>query len=246
MMTTLHIFRDNDLLVRLRSSVADAMTSRADVSFNLDKLMKDALLASVYAETLRLYVQVYVTRCSPHNDVKVNNWVLPQNKVCMISSYVAHMDENVWNTRDGAYPLDTFWAERFLLDPNDPSSGPLKESACGTARRSKLPLSDGKIFSMDGLEGSWIPYGGKHLAMRACDSALIAALGGYGVCPGRHFAKRQIFLTCAMMITMFDVEILADSQGLEMDSSGFGLGTQKPKYKIPFRIKRRTLNRAYS
>ncbi|KAJ4387230.1 hypothetical protein N0V93_007819 [Gnomoniopsis smithogilvyi] len=37
-------------------------------------------------------------------------------------------------------------------------------------------------FSAKGLEGSWIPYG-----------------GGPRQCPGRHFAKRQIMLTTALM-----------------------------------------------
>lgn len=71
----------------------------------------------------------------------------------------------------------------------------------------------GPEFSMSGMTGLWIPYG-----------------GGPRACPGRHFAKREIMVTCALMISMFDVEILADEEAL---------GTLRPADKVPFRIRRR-------
>jgi cytochrome P450 len=76
------------------------------------------------------------------------------------------------------------------------------------------------FFSVQGLEGAWIPYG-----------------GGYAACPGRHFAKRIILYTTALLVAAFEVEVLTDR--LEMDDRCFGLGTQKPKHEVKFRIRRR-------
>ncbi|KAF2468300.1 cytochrome P450 [Lindgomyces ingoldianus] len=79
-------------------------------------------------------------------------------------------------------------------------------------------------FSTKDLEGSWMPYG-----------------GGPRQCPGRHFAKRQILLTSALIVTLFDCEILGDGRGVKEDVSlqGFGVGISRPASKIPVRLRRR-------
>ncbi|KAH6701359.1 cytochrome P450 [Leptodontidium sp. MPI-SDFR-AT-0119] len=46
-------------------------------------------------------------------------------------------------------------------------------------------------FSMKGRPSSFFPYG-----------------GGYVMCPGRHFAKQEILLAIAVMITKFDIEFV--------------------------------------
>jgi len=79
-----------------------------------------------------------------------------------------------------------------------------------------------RFFSLSGLEAQWIPFG-----------------GGSSACPGRIFAKRVILYTCVYFVSQFDLSV--PSSTWEMDSSAFGLGTQKPKHKIPFTIRRRTL-----
>lgn len=82
-------------------------------------------------------------------------------------------------------------------------------------------------FSTKGLEGSWIPYG-----------------GGPRQCPGRHFAKRQILLTIALMVNLFDCEILDEGRGVREDFTlwGFGSGVSNPVGKVPMRIRRRVGN----
>jgi hypothetical protein len=42
-----------------------------------------------------------------------------------------------------------------------------------------------------------------------------------------------------MMITRFDIEILADKEALQLDSSGYGLAIMRPVGKVPFRIRQR-------
>ncbi|OTA53889.1 cytochrome P450 [Hypoxylon sp. EC38] len=79
-------------------------------------------------------------------------------------------------------------------------------------------------FSTKELEGSWIPYG-----------------GGPRQCPGRHFAKRQILLTAALMVSLFDCEILEQGRNVQEDFTlkGFGSGISHPAGKVPMKIRRR-------
>ncbi|KAL2173171.1 cytochrome P450 [Thermothelomyces heterothallicus CBS 202.75] len=48
-----------------------------------------------------------------------------------------------------------------------------------------------RVFAMAGRTGSYFPYGGGNL-----------------ICPGRHFAKQEIMLTIALLISRFDIEFL--------------------------------------
>lgn len=77
-------------------------------------------------------------------------------------------------------------------------------------------------FSTKGLEGSWIPYG-----------------GGPRQCPGRHFAKRQILLTIALMVSLFECEVLEEGVQEDFTLWGFGSGVSNPVGSVPVRIRRR-------
>lgn len=174
-----------------------------------------------------------MTRCPERQNLKINGWIFPKDKVVLVSSTPAHLDDNAWNCGPhDSQPLTKFWPERFLIYPNDPHSGPQKKNMTLT-KESKpnsspvrnppnLELEPEPEFSTASMQGSWIPYG-----------------GGPRACPGRHFAKREIITICALMTSMFDVEIQADDQALEMNSADYGLGTLRPVDKVPFRIRRR-------
>ncbi|KAH8889083.1 cytochrome P450, partial [Thozetella sp. PMI_491] len=79
-------------------------------------------------------------------------------------------------------------------------------------------------FSTKELEGAWIPYG-----------------GGPRQCPGRHFAKRQILLTIALTVSLFDIEILEEGLRVQEDFTlkGFGSGVSHPIGKVPVKMRRR-------
>jgi hypothetical protein len=147
------------------------MLSSTSNTFEPNELSQWPLLSSIYSEILRLYSGVFLIVASPPgDDVPLGPWKFPSCSLGMVSSAVAHTDESVWNTKDGAYPLDTFWADRFLIYPEDVTSGPIRPEA-RAARTSKAPKKQeaefSKInnetprYSTEGLEGSWIPYGGK-------------------------------------------------------------------------------------
>ncbi|KAK3984617.1 cytochrome P450 [Cladorrhinum sp. PSN332] len=77
-------------------------------------------------------------------------------------------------------------------------------------------------FVTKGLEGSWIPYG-----------------GGSRMCPGRHFAKRQILVTAALVVGMFDVEVVEDTVGENLTLMGFGSGVSRLVGRAGVKIRRR-------
>jgi cytochrome P450 len=161
---------------------------------------------------------------SEHNDLKLGDWLLPKDKLMIAVSYTAHRDENIWNTGTPTdpRPLHEFWAERFLIYPDDPNSGPLRNVQDKHEKltpvnsntsgwpdiREKGEKNRRPRFSTNRLAGAWVPYG-----------------GGRTLCPGRHFAKQEMLGTLAILAAAFDVEILQkDGERTGHDLKYFGLG----------------------
>ncbi|KAI1074873.1 cytochrome P450 [Whalleya microplaca] len=216
-----HIFRDPDLLKRIRNELQENFGQQSIQGIDPKQLTRLPLLSSVYAETLRLYINTFIMVNSPQKDVLLGKWRLPKEHFGLLNSYLSHRDAEFWNTKDGLYPVDAFWADRFLTDPSDPTSGPVNPALNEAQRRAENAKDEKPFFSMDGLETSWFPYG-----------------GGYSICPGRYLAKTAMLFTCALLASEFDVDCLTDR--IELDNWRFGLGAQVPKNPLPFRIKRRT------
>lgn len=158
----IHILRDKSLLSTIRHSLADAIKPGARIKFELKELEKQPLLLSMYAETLRFGVQIHVPRSSPHQNLAIGRIIVPENKLILVSTWLAHTDEEVWNTKEGNFPLHTFWPQRFLIDPKDPLSGPTKTKRGGcTTKPVENSVNEEARYSTEGLEGAWIPYGGE-------------------------------------------------------------------------------------
>ncbi|KAH8723973.1 cytochrome P450 [Phaeosphaeriaceae sp. PMI808] len=106
------------------------------------------------------------------------------------------------------------------------SEHPVNEFWIGRFLKESMSGSTATTFSTKELEGSWIPYG-----------------GGPRQCPGRHFAKRQILLTTALLVTLFDCEILEAGKDAKEDLSlmGFGSGISLAATKIPVKVRRREM-----
>ncbi|KAJ8126907.1 hypothetical protein O1611_g6730 [Lasiodiplodia mahajangana] len=212
------IYRDPELLMSVRAEI-DACRLKSDgedgrVRFDIDKLLRLPVLQAVYAETLRLRMHFYIIRMPDRVDLKIRDWVIPRRKVIVTPTTVAHMDSEVWSTGpNNEHPADKFWVGRFLKHPTV------------NTREASKSHDDSVTFSTKEVEGSWIPYG-----------------GGPRQCPGRHFAKRQILLTVALMVSLFDCEILGGGMDVKEDFSlsGFGGGISHPAGKVPVRIRRRT------
>ncbi|KAJ5983938.1 hypothetical protein N7481_006037 [Penicillium waksmanii] len=224
--TVIEIFQDPSLLDRVREEVKMCENGDAETIFDIDKLLQSPLLQSIYAEVLRLRVHIFIVRAPKKYSLNIRDWCIPTGKTLLMSSTPAHMDTDAWNTGvNNEHPLDSFWAERFIKVPSDGQSGPRKYPGqmASSSAESKCPhdTSQGR-FAIDDVEGSWIPYG-----------------GGPRMCPGRHFAKREIILTTAMMVSMFDCDVLRDVRSLKMDMRGFGFGTLNAVGKVPVGMRRR-------
>ena len=218
MLETLH---DPALHQRVKERLFSARLSdlaNGHFQFDILKLTEDDLLQSVYAETLRLRVAVLVVRQPTKDNFSLSGWHIKKEETIALSTRNELMDKDFWNagTKADSHPLEEFWADRFMVHPDDPKSGPLK-----APRRKKESHDKKPYFSLDGCTWSWVPYG-----------------GGRNLCPGRHFAKREIMLTAAIFLTAFDIELMTDKMP-GPDESVFGFGTMPPNAKVPCRIRKR-------
>lgn len=236
----LELIRDPTLLARVRNEVEEATLPAtpdgpAVPDFDLTKLCSGQLLQSAYAETLRLYMAAGLFRIPSHKDYVLGKWRFPRDGLILMSSRTAHHNEETWNagTPEEPHPLNKFWADRFLVFPNDPTSGPLKKRSHAddtsmtranqdkdhSDKQSEL---DKPKFSMEGLAGSWVPYG-----------------GGQHLCPGRFFAKNEMMAAFALISSAYEIELLNPELKLEPDMAFFPIGMLPPKGKIPVRMRRR-------
>lgn len=219
----------------IRFAQAQESKSSSRIHFDFDSFCSSPLVQSLYAETLRLRSSVLVMRNLNRKDLVLDDWIVPRGTVAGVSTYDAHQSENVWNTgsEENPHPLTEFWAERFLVYPDDGNSGPLKPKLLQpqhrtTPSRSSSPVKPAAgaasdkapYFSIDVLSGIWIPYG-----------------GGQNKCPGRHFAKQEILLTMATLFSYFDIELIGPAP--IVDWSSYGTGVLAPKGSVRFRIRKR-------
>ncbi|KAL8748110.1 MAG: hypothetical protein Q9190_000072 [Brigantiaea leucoxantha] len=188
----------------------------------------------MYAETLRLYTSLFALCSASHGDFDFRNYAIPKDELIAVDSRVSAMDSIFWDTgstitdSNEPYPLNQFWSARFLVHPDRPNSGPLRFDHS----KAKVPIpkplthfdSKGAHFTMDGLAGAWLPYG-----------------GGNRQCPARNFAKQEIILGFAITLSMLDIELLGSgaTEPRQPDMRYYGLGTLPPKGKVRFRVRRR-------
>lgn len=212
-------------MLQLEAASTVEESDKRHFKYDIPQLTSDPLLQSVYAEVLRLRVAVLVVRQPTRDNFSLGGWHIKKGETVCLSTRNELLDPDFWNagTRDHPRPLDQFWADRFLVFSDDPSSGPLNEPR---RRAAAVKAKDGAAdqsptFSLDGCTWNWVPFG-----------------GGRNLCPGRHFAKREIMLTAAIFLKAYDIELLTDKLP-GPDESVFGFGTMPPNAKVPCRIRRR-------
>jgi cytochrome P450 len=170
----------------------------------------------------------------------IGNRKFQPKKTILGSIWFSHRDETKWNAgrklADGTYehPLDEFLAERFLEYPDDPFSDPLKKEDGSEKAPSALNDSKGPgearptpKFTTEGLSGLYIPFG-----------------GGLKTCPGRHYAKQEMYLTVATILWAIDFEFvdLDKAKATKPNMKAFAVGTLHPDRKNDVRIRRRKVS----
>ena len=241
----IHIYQDAQLLARVRRDVCKAIISPqtndgcsdgGTLRLDIATLCASPLLQSMFAETLRLYQTVALMRMSDQ-DFELDGWRFRKNRMIFLCSRSVHLNASLWNTGPADaphrhYPIDEFWADRFLTYPNqeDPvAREPVNHQSPFSEKGEEGSPCGGPtpVFSLKGLENCWVPFG-----------------GGPTLCPGRTFAKNEMLASFAILSTKFDVELLLETSGrekkkIEPDMSFLSIGTVPPKGDIPFRIRRR-------
>lgn len=219
------VFKDQQLLCRVRKELADISFCGILDEENTERLLRIPLLQSIYSELLRLRVEVQTIFFSDKEDIHINEWRIPKGSIVVVPAGKAHTDPDFWNTRSGQFPLDQFWADRFLTYPDDPQSGPRKPTHSSDKYidiAHEKSSGDKAKFVNRGLADSYMPYG-----------------IGERTCPGRGFARRAIITLCALVVDRYDIEFTPKSLDLKPTTAFYGIGTQRVKGKIPFRIRQR-------
>ncbi|TDZ58627.1 Cholesterol 7-alpha-monooxygenase [Colletotrichum trifolii] len=191
----LHTVLDKDLRDRLRHelSIEDTETPPVDLA----ALSSAPLLNSVYRETLRLHVASATGRASVSSGFGSHQ----TETVTMTANWLGGLDSTFWNEGPVAngvpqHPVGTFWAERFLVYPDDPSSGPTRPKSSivheVTQNGKKSMQDDSKAkLANSGLRGHWFPFG-----------------GGAWRCPGETLAKNSILASVFMLLRDYDIELV--------------------------------------
>ncbi|KAL8725215.1 MAG: hypothetical protein Q9166_007497 [cf. Caloplaca sp. 2 TL-2023] len=255
----LEILRDPFLQPYIHDEITKA-TTREPTNSTLPYLSPylpttSPLLQSIYAETLRLRVSVMIVQSAEFGPFRFKEWIFPKDELILISSRIAHMDPQSWNTgSNGEFPVTRFWAERFLVweDENNKelkkgkvtvpgrNSDKTQKSQSARSNPSELTPETHSLpnlncytsskcrFTTTGFTGTFIPYG-----------------GGPGICPGRHFAKSNMLLASMLLFSAFETSLdVPKDWEPEVDLRYYGLGVLPPKGKVPCRIRRRRQERA--
>ena len=166
-------FTRSDVLERARAEVTEAMDSTLETPLGLQfgKLLSKPLLQSIFAEETRIRNAIMVQRVPMVDNFTLGSFKFPKGKMIVASCWHDQRDRSIWNEGpvNGVFhPVDDFWADRFLIYPNDPMSGPRKPS---TSRKVKSASTAHKAeknepqFTTEPVTGSYFPFGGGKLVI---------------------------------------------------------------------------------
>ncbi|OHE96909.1 hypothetical protein CORC01_07876 [Colletotrichum orchidophilum] len=229
----LHTLLDQSLAARLRRELGIRDKGEA-TPVDCTALSSAPLLNSVYRETLRLHVAGAIGRKSVGAGLRLHGdsfSALPSGTTALSANWLGGLDGSIWNTGrtiNGVteHSLESFWAERFLEYPDDPSSGPLRGASHshGVAAKHVRDDSKAKLSNPSALRGHFFPFG-----------------GGAWRCPGETLAKNTILASVFLLLRDLDVEILDPAGAAEARSRhrAMPFGSHAFDREVPVRIRKR-------
>ncbi|KAK1674074.1 cytochrome P450 [Colletotrichum godetiae] len=232
----LHALLDQSLTLRLRHELS-IRDNGEKTSLDCTVLSSAPLLNSVYRETLRLHVAGAIGRKSVGGGLRLHGdsfSTLPSGTTALSANWLGGLDGSIWNTgrkTNGVteHSLESFWAERFLEYPDDPTSGPLRKPDSVThnydvTEKYVRDDSKAKLSNPSALRGHFFPFG-----------------GGAWRCPGETLAKNTILVSVFLILRDFQVEILDPTDAAQARSHhrAMPFGSHAFDRKVPVKICKR-------
>lgn len=221
-----------DLTKTVLSTIA--ATPPTNTRLNVAALCSSPLLQSIFSEELRLRSSSFIARQPTTSNFRLGDYIIPKGDTIFASSWHEARDPDVWNqgTPGEPHPVEYFWAERFLVYPDDPLSGPKKPETT-TVNMNTSGLADSKTrssspkYTTDGVSTSLFPFG-----------------GGTSICTGRFYAKQEAIAGISIFLSLFEIELDAMKAGgnpdsIKPDMKQFLGGILAPAGKFPGRMRRR-------
>ncbi|KAJ1324726.1 cholesterol 7alpha-monooxygenase [Microdochium nivale] len=216
-----------------RAVISDGTGSRTtldNLELDINALIAQPLLMSIYQEVMRRYVDVLVAR-KAEQDVRLPlDLATSEGKpqMLLVRKGETIITPNIVSQGDPAFfanpPPDVFDPERFLVPATNSAS---QESGAGADnnKNNNNKWQDEYAFSTASSAHKFWPYG-----------------GGKTICPGRVFAKQEILATVAMVLLGFDVEPVMEAEKWQIP--GFasvygGSGTIPPGGDVRVRMRAR-------
>ncbi|RMZ77484.1 hypothetical protein DV738_g4348, partial [Chaetothyriales sp. CBS 135597] len=170
-----------ELLAHVRAEI-DRARSPSSGSIDIAALLNDcAYLNSCLHETMRCYVDVLITR-TLSEDHTLDHYILNKGDIIIAPAYLSHHDPRFWSSRSSSKGTAATAA----------TTGPPPENVWFGERFLKHDPATGQVtFSTAGTGGKFFPFG-----------------GGTYLCPGRVFAKQEVFGSIAAFLSLFDVEFV--------------------------------------
>ncbi|KAK3685170.1 cytochrome P450 [Podospora appendiculata] len=176
--------KDPSLFQALREEAQSAYTATDPKTgtkhIDAQKLVALPLMQSLYVETMRLHVSLNIAR-QAKQPLEIDGFRVRQGALVQTCSQVAHYDEAVWAA--GGHPATEFWGWRHVKEVEVVDEG---SGETVTRRQFAMKARPSSFFSV------WYVF----------------PRGGYVMCPGRHFAKQEILLAVAVLVSKFDMEFV--------------------------------------
>ena len=188
--------QDSSLLEALREEVATAVVTDPVTGANkLDsqKLVALPLLQSLFAEVLRLRVSMVVMRVVETPFV-IGETTIPTGSFLHAYSQIPQSNDRIWGSAE--HPAGEFWAERHIryVDEKDTRTG---------------QVSRKREFALAASSANFFPFGMfTKNEPRDLKQTLTIIGGGVPMCPGRLFAKHEVFAMVGILVHHFEMEFV--------------------------------------